>query len=76
MDSSFFFGISTMAYILAMIIYITYLAFKKMQVGITATTVTIIGFVSQTLAIALRWAEFAELSGMGFLTVGAAHKPL
>ena len=67
MDSSFFFGISTMAYILAMIIYIAYLAFKKNQVGITATTVTIIGFVSQTLAIALRWMEFADLSGMGFL---------
>lgn len=67
MDSSFFFGISTMAYILAMIIYITYLAFKKMQVGITATAVTIIGFVSQTLAISFRWVEFAGVSGMGFL---------
>src|SRR4030042_4015521 len=67
MDSSFFFGISTMAYIVAMIIYITYLAFKKVQVGITATAVTILGFASQTLAIVLRWTEFAELSGMGFL---------
>jgi cytochrome c-type biogenesis protein CcsB len=67
MDSSFFFGISTMAYIVAMIIYITYLAFKKVQVGVTATAVTIIGFASQTLAIILRWKEFAELSGMGFM---------
>src|SRR4030066_1487791 len=67
MNSSFFFGLSTMAYILAMIIYITYLAFKKTQIGITATTVTIIGFVSQTLAIILRWKEFADISGMGFL---------
>ena len=67
MDSSFFFGISTMAYILAMIIYMTYLAFKKIQIGITATTVTIIGFISQTLALILRWKEFADLSGMGFL---------
>jgi cytochrome c-type biogenesis protein CcsB len=67
MDSSFFFGISTMAYILAMIIYITYLAFKKVQIGIMATAVTIIGFVSQTLAISLRWTEFASVSGMGFL---------
>jgi cytochrome c-type biogenesis protein CcsB len=67
MNSSFFFGLSTMAYILAMIIYITYLAFKKTQIGITATTVTIVGFVSQTLAIILRWKEFADLSGMGFL---------
>jgi cytochrome c-type biogenesis protein CcsB len=67
MDSSFFFGLSTMAYFLAMIIYITYLAFKKTQIGITATTITIIGFISQTLAIILRWKEFADLSQMGFL---------
>jgi cytochrome c-type biogenesis protein CcsB len=67
MESSLFFGISTMAYITAMMIYITYLAFKKTPVGIVATTVTIVGFFSQTLAIILRWKEFAELSGMGFL---------
>ncbi len=67
MDSSFFFGISTMAYILAMMIYITYLAFRKTQIGITATTITIAGFVSQTLAILMRWKEFNEISGMGIL---------
>jgi len=67
MDSSLFFGLSTMAYILAMIVYITYLAFRKTQIGITATTVTIIGFVSQTMAILLRWKEFSEISGMGIL---------
>jgi len=67
MESSLFFGISTMAYITAMMIYITYLAFKKAPIGIVATTVTIVGFFSQTMAIILRWKEFAELSGMGFL---------
>jgi cytochrome c-type biogenesis protein CcsB len=67
MDSSFFFALSTMAYILAMMIYITYIAFKKEQIGILATTITILGFISQTLAIVLRWKEFADLSGMGFL---------
>ena len=67
MDSSFFFGISTIAYILAMMTYITYLAFKKTHIGITATTITIVGFISQTLAIILRWKEFADLSGMGFM---------
>src|SRR4030043_629465 len=67
MNSSFLFGLSTMAYILAMIIYMIYLAFKKIQIGITATTITIIGFVSQTLAIVLRWKETADLTGMGFL---------
>jgi cytochrome c-type biogenesis protein CcsB len=67
MDSSFFFGLSTMAYVIAMIVYITYLAFKKKQVGILATTVTIIGFISQTLALILRWKETADLGGMSFL---------
>jgi len=67
MNSSFFFGLSTMAYILAMITYITYIAFRKNQIGIMATTITIMGFVSQTFAIFMRWKEFSDLSGMGFL---------
>ena len=67
MDSSFFFGLSTMAYVIAMIVYITYLAFRKKQVGILATAVTVVGFASQTLALILRWKETADLSGMGFL---------
>lgn len=65
MDSSIFFGISTTAYFLAMIIYITHLAFKNKVVGIAATSVTIIGFASQTVALILRWNEFADFSGMG-----------
>lgn len=57
MDSSSLFGISTITYILAMIIYITYLAFRKPMIGIAATTVTIVGFVAQTAAILMRWSE-------------------
>lgn len=67
MDSSVFFGISTMAYIIAMIIYITYLAFRGKTIGIAATTVTVIGFLSQTMAILMRWKEFHDISGMGIL---------
>lgn len=67
MSSSILFGISTMAYILAMIIYIAYLVFRKSQVGVTATTVTIVGFVFQTMAIILRWKEFYEIGQMGIL---------
>ena len=57
MDSSTLFGISTMAYILAMIIYIAYLAFRNSQIGKAATALTITGFASQTIAIAVRWSE-------------------
>jgi cytochrome c-type biogenesis protein CcsB len=67
MSSSVFFGIATIAYIFAMILYISYLAFRKNGVGLVATGVTIAGFVSQTLAILLRWAEFKEIGGMGWL---------
>lgn len=67
MDSSILFGISTMAYFLAMIIYITYLAFRKPQIGLVASVVTIIGFVSQTFAIASRWIEFKNIGQMGWL---------
>ncbi|MBI5639912.1 MAG: c-type cytochrome biogenesis protein CcsB [Nitrospirae bacterium] len=67
MNSSVFFGLSTVAYILAMITYIVYLAFKKNQVGFVATIITVAGFVFQTLAILLRWSEFKELGQMGWL---------
>ncbi|HWR58306.1 MAG TPA: c-type cytochrome biogenesis protein CcsB [Thermodesulfovibrionales bacterium] len=67
MESPTLFGITTMAYIIAMIIYIIYLAFKKPQIGLTATTVTIIGFVSHTFGILLRWNEFYEIGRMGIL---------
>jgi len=56
-----------MAYIVAMIIYITYLAFRNKTIGITATTITIVGFISQTLAIFIRWKESYEISGMGIM---------
>jgi len=61
MDSSTFFGISTMLYIIAMMVYITYLAFRKPQIGLVASSVTITGFIAQTLAIILRWTEFYEI---------------
>ena len=67
MESSLFFGLSTMAYILAMVVYISYIAFKKNAIGVTATGLTVFGFASQTLAILLRGVEFHEKYGMGFL---------
>ncbi len=67
MDSSIFFGLSTIAYILAMISYIIYLAFRKGQVGVIASTITIVGFISQTLAIGIRWKEFYYIGQMGFI---------
>jgi cytochrome c-type biogenesis protein CcsB len=67
MDSSTFFGLSTVAYVLAMVTYIIYLAFKKESVGIVATALTVAGFVSHTLAFGLRWKEFYDIGQMGIL---------
>ncbi len=61
MTSSEFFGIATILYILAMIAYITYLAFRNNTVGMVATTITVAGFVSQTIAFLMRWSEFYRL---------------
>ncbi len=67
MDSSFFFGVATIAYILAMVAYIVYLAFKNATIGIIATTATVIGFISQTIAFGLRWREFYNIGQLGIL---------
>ena len=67
MDSSQFFGISSIAYILAMVVYIAYLAFRNSTIGVAATVITAIGFLSQTAAFIIRWNEFYDMSQMGLL---------
>ncbi len=67
MDSSFFFGVATIAYILAMVAYIVYLAFKKSTIGVIGTTATVVGFVAQTIAFGLRWREFYNIGKLGIL---------
>jgi cytochrome c-type biogenesis protein CcsB len=57
MSSSLFFNISAGAYITAMIIYIMFLVMRNRTVGVAATTVTIFGFISQTIAFLIRWAN-------------------
>ncbi len=61
MDSSLLFGIATLSYLVAMVLYIGYLAFKKEGIGKTATVVTLIGFVIQTIALLLRWRESYQM---------------
>ncbi len=57
MDSSAFFGISNLAYFIAMAAYISFVAFRKNVIAITATTVTIFGFICQTTALLIRWVD-------------------
>ncbi len=57
MDSSAFFGISNLAYFIAMAAYISFVAFRRNTIAITATTVTIFGFICQTTALLIRWVD-------------------
>jgi len=61
MGSSDLYGVATIGYILAMILYITYLAFRKNAIGKAATGITILSFLSQTVAFFMRWAEAYEI---------------
>lgn len=67
MDSSQFFGISSISYILAMVVYISYLAFRNSVVGVVATALTSVGFAAQTVAFFMRWKEFYDIEQMGIL---------
>jgi cytochrome c-type biogenesis protein CcsB len=64
MSSAYFFGISELSYMLAMIAYISFLAFKRSSIGLTATVITVFGFINQTIAFGMRWWESYQL-GIG-----------
>ncbi len=61
MESSLLFNIATLAYLAAMVLYISYLAFRKNAIGQTATAITLAGFVVQTVALLLRWRESYQM---------------
>jgi cytochrome c-type biogenesis protein CcsB len=62
MNSSLLFTIATLAYLAAMVLYISFLSFKKEGIGRTASIVTLTGFVIQTIALLLRWRESYQMS--------------
>ncbi len=61
MESSMLFTLATLAYLAAMVFYISFLSFKKDIIGKTATIVTLGGFVIQTFALFLRWRESYQM---------------
>jgi len=61
MNSPLLFSIATLSYLAAMVLYIGYLAFRKNGVGVSATIVTVFGFVIQTAALVLRWRESYQM---------------
>jgi cytochrome c-type biogenesis protein CcsB len=61
MESSLLFNIATLSYLIAMVLYISYLAFRKNGIGRTASVVTYVGFAVQTAALLLRWRESYQM---------------
>ena len=57
MGSSEFFGVATIGYVVAMIVYVVYMVFRKENIGVAATTVAVFSFLSHTAAFVLRWVE-------------------
>ncbi|HAR45204.1 MAG: hypothetical protein A2X56_02590 [Nitrospirae bacterium GWC2_57_13] len=75
MDSSTFFTFATLFYLAAMILYISFLIFKKEAVGMAASGVTYAGLAIQTLALALRWIESYKL-GIGRVPLSNLYESL
>lgn len=67
MDNSQFFGIASIAYILAMVAYIAYLVFRNSGIGLVATVLTGVGLAAHTVAFLVRWKEFYDIGQLGLL---------
>jgi len=67
MNSSVFFNMSLVAYLVASVVYITYIAFRNERLGLAGTYITFFGFIVQTVALGIRWYEKASLMGFGHI---------
>jgi cytochrome c-type biogenesis protein CcsB len=75
MDSSLLFTLATIAYLIAMVLYISYLAFRKEGIGKAASFVTYGGLVIQTIALAMRWIESYQM-GIGRVPLSNLYESL
>jgi cytochrome c-type biogenesis protein CcsB len=62
------FNVTTLSYLVSMLIFFAFLASRNKTVGLTASCVAYFGFIVQTAAIILRWKES--------YTLGHGHAPL
>ncbi len=61
MKSSLLFTFATLAYLAAMVLYISFLSFKKEGIAKGASLATYVGFAIQTVALFLRWWESYQM---------------
>jgi len=75
MKSSLLFNFATIAYLVAMVCYISYLAFKKEGIGKAGSFVTYAGFAIQTVALIMRWVESYQM-GIGRVPLSNLYESL
>jgi cytochrome c-type biogenesis protein CcsB len=68
MTSSLLFNITTLSYLVSMLVFFAYLASRSKAVGGVAIAIAYGGLLAQTVAIALRWKESYDM--------GVGHAPL
>jgi cytochrome c-type biogenesis protein CcsB len=68
MTSSLLFNITTLAYLVSMVLFFAFLASKNKSLGIGGSFAAYAGFIAQTIAIGLRWKESYDM--------GHGHAPL
>ncbi|KAF0218770.1 MAG: cytochrome c assembly [Geobacteraceae bacterium] len=68
MSSSMLFNVTTLSYMVSMLIFFAFLATKNKNIGLAGSLAALFGFVVQTAAILLRWKESYDL--------GHGHAPL
>lgn len=68
MTSSMLFNVTTLSYMVSMLIFFTFLATKNKTIGLAGSLAAYFGFIVQTTAILLRWKESYDL--------GRGHAPL
>jgi cytochrome c-type biogenesis protein CcsB len=68
MDSSKLLGITTFLYLFSSALYLAILIFRVKKIGIVATVLTIIGLLTHTAGIGMRWLESYQM--------GIGHAPL
>ncbi|MEI6214245.1 MAG: c-type cytochrome biogenesis protein CcsB [Desulfuromonadales bacterium] len=68
MNSSMLFNVTTIAYMVSMVVFFAFLASKNKTVGIVGSYIAYLGLAVQTVAIGLRWKESYDM--------GVGHAPM
>ena len=75
MSNSFLFNICTLLYFIAMVLYISYIAFRKEGLGKTASYTLLAGFIVETAALGVRWYESYQM-GIGRIPLTNLYESL